>query len=174
MVTTRILGTSILCSADIYAPQKEKIKVLLNFFQKIAVSKGRAFGHLPQKAKHSSWTSSTLIVRRLCGWIFQSKFWIEKEGAFVREKPPRGQPMCTFQKNLPVGGFFGKCMSFVCQVSVKGAFLLQNPLFFTPIFGLKNSPAKAPWRYELNKFNSSFRLPQKAAKGVASGHHHLF
>ncbi|MFQ9886856.1 hypothetical protein [Negativibacillus massiliensis] len=52
MVTTRILGTSILCSADIYAPQKEKIKVLLNFFQKIAVSKGRAFGRLPQKAKH--------------------------------------------------------------------------------------------------------------------------
>ena len=48
------------------------------------------------------------------------------------------------QKNLPVGDFFGKCMSFVCQVSVKGAFLLQNPLFFTPIFGLKNSPAKAP------------------------------
>jgi hypothetical protein len=25
----------------------------------------------------------------------------------------------------------------------------------------------------LNKFNSSFCLPQKAAKGVASGHHHL-
>ena len=31
-----------------------------------------------------------------------------------------------------------------CRLSVKGAFLLQNPLFFTPIFGLKNSPAKAP------------------------------
>ena len=34
------------------------------------------------------------------------------------------------QKNLPVGGFFGKCMLFVCQVSVKGAFLLQPPPLF--------------------------------------------
>ena len=28
-----------------------KIEVLLNFFQKIAVSKGRAFGRTPQSAK---------------------------------------------------------------------------------------------------------------------------
>ena len=106
MVTTRILGTSILCSADIYAPQKEKIKVLLNFFQKIAVSKGRAFGRLPQKAKHSSWTSSTLIVRRLCGWIFQSKYWIEKEGAFVREKPPWQTNNMHCSEKPPSGRFF--------------------------------------------------------------------
>ena len=42
-------------------------------------------------------------------------------------------------KNLPLGGFLGKCMSFVCQ----GSFSLTTPPLFHSNIWIENSPAKA-------------------------------
>ena len=39
-------------------------------------------GFVEKRAKY-------LIVRRLCGWILKAENQFSKEGAFVREKPPR-------------------------------------------------------------------------------------
>ena len=41
--------------------------------------------------------------------FFNPNLGLKKEGAFVREKPPKGQTLCTFQKNLPVGDFSAVC-----------------------------------------------------------------
>ena len=63
------------------------------------VSKGKAFGRAPQRSK-------ILIVQAPLRVNFAIQVWIAKEGAFVREKPPRKTPILYNPEKPPGGRFF--------------------------------------------------------------------
>ena len=63
------------------------------------VSKGKAFGRAPQRSK-------ILIVQAPLRVNFAIQVWIAKEGAFVREKPPRKTPILYNPEEPPGGRFF--------------------------------------------------------------------
>jgi len=54
-----------------------------------------------------------------------------------------------------------------CRLFLKGAFLLQKPPLFQSKLWIEKFTRKGAFTDKV------FRLPKKAAKGVASGHHHL-
>ena len=65
----------------------------------MAVSKDSVFGRAPQRSK-------ILIVQAPLRVNFAIQVWIAKEGAFVREKPPRKTPILYNPEKPPGGRFF--------------------------------------------------------------------
>ena len=119
-------------TADANHPAAEDIEIikrqkfLIELFEKSSwCPEATPLGAFRRRRKTRVELVQLLSSGAFAGEFFNPSFRLKKRGAFVREKPPRGQTMCTFQKNLPVRDFSAVCTDTIKNRSIKIMFQLS-------------------------------------------------